>query len=141
MVAVRLTPDLNMVAVASPEYLARHGLPKSPSDLHDHACINWRLQTDGRNYRWEFNNRGKRIEVAVDGPVVTNHADIGVAAAQCVADSHAEALRPIRKDIRDSGVESLSAIAAELNRRGILTPRSRTWHRSSVSNLRRIEVQ
>jgi DNA-binding transcriptional LysR family regulator len=81
MVAVRLTPDLDMVAVASPEYLARRGLPKSPADLHDHACINWRLQADGRNYRWEFNNRGKRIEVAVDGPVVTNHADIGVAAA------------------------------------------------------------
>ncbi|HEY5803474.1 MAG TPA: LysR family transcriptional regulator [Lysobacter sp.] len=81
MVAVRLTPDLNMVAVASPEYLARHGIPKSPTDLHNHACINWRLQADGRNYRWEFNKRGQRIEVAVDGPVVTNHADIGVAAA------------------------------------------------------------
>ncbi|GHC11658.1 LysR family transcriptional regulator [Thermomonas carbonis] len=81
MVAVRLTPDLAMVAVASPAYLARHGLPKSPADLHDHACVNWRLQADGSNYRWEFDKRGQRIEVAVDGPVVTNHADIGVAAA------------------------------------------------------------
>src|SRR5688572_17502934 len=81
MVAVRLTPDLDMVAVASPEYLARRGLPESPADLHNHACINWRLQADGSKYRWEFAKRGKRIEVAVDGPVVTNHADIGVAAA------------------------------------------------------------
>jgi len=81
MVAVRLTPDLNMVAVASPDYLARRGTPKSPADLHDHACINWRLQMDGRHYRWEFKKRGQRLEVAVDGPVVTNHADIGVAAA------------------------------------------------------------
>lgn len=81
MVAIRLTPDLNMVAVASPDYLARRGTPKSPAELHDHACINWRLQMDGRHYRWEFKKRGQRLEVAVDGPVVTNHADIGIGAA------------------------------------------------------------
>ena len=81
MVAVRLTPDLNMVAVASPDYIARRGAPKSPAELHEHACINWRLQTDGRHYRWEFKKRGRRLEVAVDGPVVTNHADIGIGAA------------------------------------------------------------
>jgi DNA-binding transcriptional LysR family regulator len=81
MVAVRLTPDLNMVVVASPDYLARRGTPKSPADLQDHACINWRLDMDGRQYRWEFSKRGQRLEVAVDGPVVTNHPDIGIAAA------------------------------------------------------------
>jgi DNA-binding transcriptional LysR family regulator len=79
MIAVRLTPDMKMVAVASPGYLARHGTPKTPQDLHHHACINWRLQMDGRFYRWEFEKRGKRLEVAVDGPVVTNHPDVGVA--------------------------------------------------------------
>jgi len=81
MIAVRLTPDLDMVAVASPDYLARRGIPKTPAELHRHACINWRLQMDGRHYRWEFEKRGKRLEVAVDGPVVTNHADVGIAAA------------------------------------------------------------
>ncbi|EOA05330.1 LysR family transcriptional regulator [Herbaspirillum frisingense GSF30] len=81
MVAVRLTPDLNMVAVASPDYLARRGTPRSPADLHQHTCINWRLQMDGRHYRWEFRKRGRQMEVAVDGPIVTNHADIGIAAA------------------------------------------------------------
>ena len=81
MVAIRLTPDMNMVAVASPDYLARHGTPGSPADLHRHACINWRLQMEGRHYRWEFRKRAQSIEVAVAGPVVTNHADIGIAAA------------------------------------------------------------
>jgi DNA-binding transcriptional LysR family regulator len=81
MVAVRLTPDMNMIAVASPDYLARRGIPKTPADLHDHACINWRLKMDGRHYRWEFKKQGQQLEVAVDGPVVTNHADIGIAAA------------------------------------------------------------
>lgn len=81
VVAVRLTPDMNMVAVASPDYLARRGTPRSPADLHDHACVNWRLRTDGHPNRWEFKKRGQRLEVAVNGPVVTNHADIGIAAA------------------------------------------------------------
>ncbi len=81
MIAVRLTPDLNMAAVASPDYLAARGIPKTPADLHGHACINWRLQMDGRHYKWEFEKRGQRLEVAVNGPVVTNHADIGIAAA------------------------------------------------------------
>lgn len=81
MIAVRLTPDVKMTAVASPDYLARHGTPRTPADLHQHACINWRLQADGRVYRWEFEKRGKRLELAVQGPLVTNHAPTGAAAA------------------------------------------------------------
>ncbi|MBE7368883.1 LysR family transcriptional regulator [Ramlibacter pallidus] len=81
MVAVRLTPDLDMVAVASPDYLARQGTPKTPADLHAHACINWRLQMDGSPYRWEFKKRGRLLEVPVQGPILTNHADVGIAAA------------------------------------------------------------
>ncbi|RZI80296.1 MAG: LysR family transcriptional regulator, partial [Rubrivivax sp.] len=81
MVAVRLTPDLKMMAVASPAYLAHHGTPKAPVDLHGHACINWQLEADGRPYRWAFEKKGQRIDVAVEGPLVTNDASIGVAAA------------------------------------------------------------
>lgn len=81
MIAVRLTPDVKMVAVASPDYLAHRGVPHTPDDLLSHACINWRLQADGRAYRWEFEKKGKRAEVAVEGPLVTNHSDIGIAAA------------------------------------------------------------
>ena len=33
MIAVRLTPDIRMIAVASPDYLARPGIPRSPADL------------------------------------------------------------------------------------------------------------
>ena len=81
MIAVRLTPDVKMIAVASPDYLARNGTPRSPADLHQHACINWRLQADGRVYRWEFARRGKRLELAVQGPLTTNQAHIGATAA------------------------------------------------------------
>lgn len=81
MIAVRLTPDVKMVAVASPDYLALRGTPRSPADLHRHACINWRLQDDGRVYQWAFEKKGRRIEVAAEGPLVTNHSDVGVAGA------------------------------------------------------------
>ena len=63
------------------DYLAQRGTPKAPADLHGHACINWRLQMDGRTYRWEFEKKGKRVEIATEGPLVTNHSDMGVAAA------------------------------------------------------------
>jgi DNA-binding transcriptional LysR family regulator len=81
MIAVRLTPDVKMIAVASPDYLARSGMPHSPADLHAHACINWRLQPDGGVYRWEFEKKGKRLEVAPEGPLITNQADVGTSAA------------------------------------------------------------
>ncbi len=81
MIAVRLTPDVKMTAVASPDYLARSGTPRSPADLHGHSCINWRLQADGRPYRWEFEKKGRRLKVAVEGPLITNQADVGAAAA------------------------------------------------------------
>ncbi|MDY0747765.1 LysR family transcriptional regulator [Paucibacter sp. R3-3] len=81
MIAVRLTPDVKMLAAASPEYLARAGTPRAPDDLHHHACINWRLQADGRPYRWEFEKKGRRLEMAVQGALTTNHAHLGLQAA------------------------------------------------------------
>jgi DNA-binding transcriptional LysR family regulator len=81
MIAVRLTPDVKMIAVASPEYLSRHGEPKDPADLHGHACINWRFPGSGAIHRWEFKRRGKKVEISVDGPLISNHQDIVVEAA------------------------------------------------------------
>lgn len=81
MIAVRLTQDVKMIAVASPDYLACRCVPQFPSDLHSHACINWRLQADGPSYCWEFEKKGQRVEIAAEGPLVTNHSDVGVEAA------------------------------------------------------------
>jgi len=78
MTAVRLTPDVKMLVVASPDYLARHGEPESPADLHRHACINWRFPGSGRIYRWQFEKKGKKVEIDVKGPVISNHEDVVV---------------------------------------------------------------
>ena len=81
MVAVRLTPDVKLLAVASPKYLARRGEPNTPADLARHACINWRFPGSGKIARWEFEKKGKKVELAVQGPIVSNQQDLVVAAA------------------------------------------------------------
>jgi DNA-binding transcriptional LysR family regulator len=81
MIAVRLTPDVKMIALASPEYLSRRGEPRTPADLHRHACINWRFPGSGRIYRWQFEKKGKPLEMAVEGPLISNHQDVVIEGA------------------------------------------------------------
>lgn len=81
MIAVRLTPDVALLAVASPAYLASHGTPRTPNDLQHHACINWRFPGSGKVAGWEFRKKDTLVEVMVDGPVIANHQDIVVPAA------------------------------------------------------------
>ena len=81
VVAVRLTPDVTMLAVASPDYLSRRGEPKTPADLHRHACINWRFPGSGRIYHWQFERKRKKLEMAVEGPLISNHQDVVLAGA------------------------------------------------------------
>jgi DNA-binding transcriptional LysR family regulator len=81
MIAVRLTRDVEMTAVASPDYLTHHGEPKTPADLHSHVCINWRFPGSGAIYRWEFEKKGKKLEIAVEGALISNHQEIVVEGA------------------------------------------------------------
>lgn len=81
MVAVRLSPDVELLAVASPAYLARHGVPRTPADLDRHHCIHWRFPGSGKIAGWEFMRKGKRSEFTGTGPVIANHQDVVVAAA------------------------------------------------------------
>lgn len=53
MIAVRITPDLEMVAVATPEHFSRYGFPHSPQELTAHPCIAYQL-ADGSLYQWEL---------------------------------------------------------------------------------------
>jgi DNA-binding transcriptional LysR family regulator len=76
MIAVRLTPDKTMLAVASPDYLEIHGEPKSPADLHAHDCINWRFPGSGAIYRWELERKRKKIEMGVQGPLISNLQEV-----------------------------------------------------------------
>jgi DNA-binding transcriptional LysR family regulator len=81
MVALSVSGDLSLVAVASPEYLARHGTPKAPADLLHHRCINGRMPTSGGLYQWEFERGTKELAMSVDGPLISNEGAVNVQAA------------------------------------------------------------
>jgi len=70
MVAVRLGPELRQIAVATPEYLQRHGQPVHPRDLVNHRCIRWRWPGRSTPYAWEFFENDAWFSVTVGGPLI-----------------------------------------------------------------------
>jgi DNA-binding transcriptional LysR family regulator len=72
MIAVPIGPPLRLAVVASPEYLAVHPAPKTPHDLTAHNCINQRMPTSGGLYVWNFERRGRAVNVRVDGQLIFN---------------------------------------------------------------------
>lgn len=74
MIAVRIGPDWRLVAVASPGYLAEHGVPDHPQDLVRHRCINMRHETAGGLYAWEFEKDGQELRVRVGGQLTFNNS-------------------------------------------------------------------
>jgi DNA-binding transcriptional LysR family regulator len=81
MVAVRIGPDLRMVVVGSPAYLARRPKPRKPQDLAEHACINLRLPTSGGLYSWELQKGRREMKIRVDGSLIFNSVPMIVRAA------------------------------------------------------------
>jgi DNA-binding transcriptional LysR family regulator len=81
MIAVPISPEMRMAAVASPAYFARHAPPKKPQELTGHCCINIRLPTSGGLYVWEFEKRGRELNVRVEGQLTVNGLDEQVSAA------------------------------------------------------------
>lgn len=81
MIAVAIGPALRLAVVASPEYFAAHPAPKQPRDLTEHRCINQRMPTSGGLYVWDFERRGRKVNVRVDGPLIFNTTPPQVEAA------------------------------------------------------------
>lgn len=81
MIAVPIGPSLRMAVVASPEYFADRPPPRVPRDLTAHRCINQRMLTSGGLYVWDFERRGRKVNVRVDGPLVFNTSPPQVDAA------------------------------------------------------------
>jgi DNA-binding transcriptional LysR family regulator len=81
VVAVPVSGPLRMAAIASPAYLKRHGVPKTPRDLRSHRCINLRLASAGTLYKWEFERGAEKMDIAVDGSLVFDAGGMVVDAA------------------------------------------------------------
>ncbi|HEV7367649.1 LysR family transcriptional regulator [Arenibaculum sp.] len=75
MIAVSLGRPQRYAVVGSPAYFERHGKPRVPPDLLDHACIRVRLP-NGALYRWRFEGRGEAVHVDVRGPITLDEAGL-----------------------------------------------------------------
>lgn len=108
------------VIVASPDYLARHGTPQVPEDLHAHNCLNF-------NFRrvepvWPFRRDGQDFALSVHGGIEANNGEtlgqlaaIGVGIARVgqfsVASDIAEGrLVPILEAYNPGDIEQIHAV-------------------------------
>jgi DNA-binding transcriptional LysR family regulator len=108
------------VIVASAAYLARHGTPETPEDLHRHNCLNfnfrraepvWPFRKDGRDYALsvrgsiEANNGETLGQLAADGVGITRVGRFSVqpeiASGQLV---------PLLEDYNPGDVEAIHAV-------------------------------
>jgi len=71
MVAVPLSPPFRFIVVGSPAYFARRDRPRSPEELRGHACLRLR-RSAGTLAAWSFIEDGRKIEIAVSGPMIAN---------------------------------------------------------------------
>ncbi|KQW89976.1 LysR family transcriptional regulator [Massilia sp. Root418] len=81
MIALPIGPRLRLAVVASPAYFSAHPVPKAPRDLMAHQCINQRMQSSGGLYVWDFERRGRQVNVRVDGQLIFNTTQPQVDAA------------------------------------------------------------
>ena len=98
MVAIPIGPPQRFIVVASPDYLARHGAPRTPRELTAHRCIRIRFP-GGALYRWEFSRAGESLDIEVNGaltvgemPLMIHAAEQGLGLAYVYASYAADAL-------------------------------------------------
>ena len=112
--------ETRRVIVASPDYLARHGTPQVPEDLHGHNCLNF----DFRRVEpvWPFSRDGRDFALSVKGNIEANNGEtlgqlaaIGVGIARVGAFSVAQELAdgrlvPILEAFNPGDVEIIHAV-------------------------------
>lgn len=72
---VRKIADVPRVLCASPDYLERQGVPKTPADLLKHQCLLLRFPGSPQS-RWTLMIKGKPQDVPVQGPYDCDDADV-----------------------------------------------------------------
>jgi len=72
MIAVRMGPDWRLSVVGTPAYFKTHPVPVTPQDLAHHRCINIRHSPAGSVYAWEFEKAGRKLNIRVNGPLISN---------------------------------------------------------------------
>ena len=68
---LRTLAETRWLIVATPSYWARHGVPRHPSELKDHACALFRTPYGEVLREWHFERGAERVAVTVDGWVTS----------------------------------------------------------------------
>jgi DNA-binding transcriptional LysR family regulator len=74
----RAVGSITRVVCASPSYLKRHGVPKTPEDLRDHQCVTFEGLMSAA--AWSFQGPEGARRVPIRSRVVVNTADGAIAA-------------------------------------------------------------
>lgn len=71
--AARRLCDMPRYLVGSPDYLATHGRPRTPSDLAKHRCISYSYTLNDEV--WRFTKGSKSASIRPSGPLRVNNGD------------------------------------------------------------------
>ncbi|GAB1097891.1 MAG: LysR family transcriptional regulator [Shewanella algae] len=72
--------SFEIVTLASPDYLARFGVPQTPSQLSNHKMVGYLLPASGRIEPLEFRQEGKYHQYTLPQSIRTNGTDAYIAA-------------------------------------------------------------
>ncbi|MDO8458068.1 MAG: LysR family transcriptional regulator [Burkholderiaceae bacterium] len=67
--------DMPMVNCASPDYLARHGTPRTLDDLAHHHLVHYAATLGARSTGFEYTDGSTDCALAMRGPVTVNNAE------------------------------------------------------------------
>ncbi|ANG98747.1 LysR family transcriptional regulator [Brucella pseudogrignonensis] len=79
----RLLMETRILTCASPDYVARHGLPVHPRDIEGQECILMRSPATGKAYGWDFIKGNEAFEIMPKGQMTVT--DTGGLLAACLS--------------------------------------------------------
>ncbi|TCM20771.1 DNA-binding transcriptional LysR family regulator [Novosphingobium sp. PhB165] len=112
--------ETRRVIVASPDYLARVGIPREPEDLLDHNCLSFNFQRV--EPVWPFRRGGRDFTLSVKGTIEANNGEtlgqlaeqgVGVTRVGCfsvAAQIASGDLVPLLEDFNPGDVEQIHAV-------------------------------
>ena len=71
----RKLSGIQRLLVASPTYLEKHGEPKTPEDLMDHNCFQFRINPGDSHWDLENKKTGKVTDISVRGNLLSNNVE------------------------------------------------------------------
>ncbi|MBA8880937.1 LysR family transcriptional regulator [Phyllobacterium myrsinacearum] len=74
--------NLPLINCASPDYVARYGLPQTVKDLGRHFAVNYASPTTGRIARWEYTEDGHSAEISMRSFMTVNTAEAYIACCE-----------------------------------------------------------